>query len=138
MISRSVESSPLPTTFADLCARHWPRPIHDEMDYDNTAEMVDRLAVMEKRTRDQDEYLETLTILIEKYDQEYFARSSGGTPARRLKHLLELHEMSASDLGRLLGNRSLGSAILRGERKISKANAAKLASHFKLSTGAFV
>jgi plasmid maintenance system antidote protein VapI len=46
--------------------------------------------------------------------------------------------MSASDLGRILGNRTLGPAIIRGDRKISKANAIKLGKYFKLNPGIFL
>ncbi len=46
--------------------------------------------------------------------------------------------MSASDLGRLLGARPLGSAILRRERQLSKANILKLADHFRVDPGLFL
>ena len=46
--------------------------------------------------------------------------------------------MKASNLSRVLGNRSLGSAILRGERKISKSAALKLAEHFRVSPALFI
>jgi hypothetical protein len=45
--------------------------------------------------------------------------------------------MSASDLGRLLGTRTLGAAILRGERKISRANARVLGDYFKVKPALF-
>ena len=40
--------------------------------------------------------------------------------------------LSASDLGRILGHRELGSRILRGERGLSKRNIQKLADYFKV------
>jgi antitoxin component HigA of HigAB toxin-antitoxin module len=43
--------------------------------------------------------------------------------------------MTASDLGRLLGNRALGAAILSGRRSLSKAHIKKLAGHFKVEPG---
>ena len=42
--------------------------------------------------------------------------------------------MTASDLGRLLGNRQLGSADPRCQRQLSKEHVLKLADHFKVST----
>ena len=41
--------------------------------------------------------------------------------------------MSASDLGRLLGDRSLGPRILNGDRALSKAHIKILANHFNVS-----
>jgi len=40
-------------------------------------------------------------------------------------------------LGRLLGNRSLGSLILNGRRQLSKAHIEKLSEHFGLSPAVF-
>lgn len=135
--SRSTQSE-LPEGFEALCAMHWPRPIHDDVDYDNASEMVGQLAVMKRRTTGLEEYLETLTMLIEKYDRENVAATQAQDPVEVLKYLMEGLKMSASDLGRILGNRTLGPAIIRGARKISKANAIKLAKHFKLSPAIFL
>jgi HTH-type transcriptional regulator/antitoxin HigA len=55
-----------------------------------------------------------------------------------LKYLLEQNSMTASDLGNLLGNRSLGSKILRGERELSKAHLRILADRFKVDAGLFL
>jgi antitoxin component HigA of HigAB toxin-antitoxin module len=52
--------------------------------------------------------------------------------------MLEEREMTASDLGWLLGNRALGSAILRGDRDLSKAHIRVLADYFKVSTDLFI
>src|SRR5258706_3585703 len=127
----------IPTRFADLCLMHLPRPINDSVEYQNTVEVVDRLATLGKLSRDQEEYLETLTILVERFDRDHFSDSVVSDPIKRLRRLMENHDMNASDLGRVLGNRSLGPAILRGDRTISKGNAAKLAKHFKLNPTAF-
>ena len=54
---------PLPTTFDELHGLHPLRPIRDAVDYDNAVEMVVRLAVLDQRQPDQDDYLETLVAL---------------------------------------------------------------------------
>jgi HTH-type transcriptional regulator / antitoxin HigA len=128
----------LPQTFEELCAMHLPRTIRDKVDYENTAEIVDRLAVLDRRTAGQEEYLETLTQLIEAYDNANFRIAASSTPLDAVRFLMGAHNLSASDIGRILGNRSLGAAILRGDRQISKASALKLAAHFKLNIGLFV
>jgi HTH-type transcriptional regulator/antitoxin HigA len=132
-----VSRDGLPKTFEELCAMHLPRTIRDKADYENTAEIVDRLAVLNRRTRGQEEYLETLTQLIEAYDNANF-KVEASTPLDAIKFLVEAHGMSASAVGRILGNRSLGAAILRGDRQISKNNALKLASYFKVNPGLFI
>ena len=47
-------------------------------------------------------------------------------------------DTNASDLGRLLGERSLGPKILSGQRELSKAHIRKLADHFGVSAGLFL
>ena len=128
----------LPETFEDLCAMHLPRTIRDKVDYENTAQMVDRLAVMARRSKGQEEYLETLSELIEAYDQENFRTAASSSPLDAIRFLMRAHGLSASDIGRILGSRSLGAAVLRGDRQISKKNALKLADHFKVNPGVFI
>ena len=122
----------------NCAALHLPRTIRDKVDYDNTAEIVDRLAVLDRRSKGQEEYLETLTDLIEAYDNGNFQIAVASGPLDAIRFLMDAHGLSASGIGRILGSRSLGPAILRGDRQISKENAMKLAAHFKLNPGLFI
>ncbi len=100
--------------------------------------MVDRLAGFDL-SADQEDYLEALSTFIEAYEAGRFPiDDSRITPLEALKALLREHGMTASDLGRLLGNRTLGPAILTGRRAISKANIKKLSEHFKVEPGLFL
>jgi len=133
-----VSHDDLPETFEKLCALHLPRTIRDKVDYENTAEIIDRLAVLNRRTQGQEEYLETLTQLIEAYDNANFQVAAAAAPLDAIRFLMKAHDLTASGIGRILGSRSLGAAILRGDRQISKRNALKLAAHFKLNPGLFI
>ena len=119
---------------------HQLRPIRDEVDYDNAVEMLDRLAVLDRRSPDQEDYLETLTALVGKYDDEnYAADLSHLSPLESLEYLMEQHGINGSQLGDLLGgNRSLGGKILRGERQLSKTHIRVLAERFKVSPALFL
>jgi HTH-type transcriptional regulator / antitoxin HigA len=132
-----VSQDGLPKTFEELCALHLPRTIRDKVHYENTVEIVNRLAVLNRRTEGQEEYLETLADLIEAYDNGNF-QVAASSPLDTIRFLMEAHELSASAIGRILGSRSLGAAILRGDRQISKENAMRLAAHFKLNAGLFI
>jgi HTH-type transcriptional regulator/antitoxin HigA len=129
----------LPSTFEGLCKLRWPLPIHDRVNLDNTLEIVDRLAGRADLTPGQEQYLETMTVLIEAYETRSFpVRTTQRNPIEILKYLLQGRGMSASDLGRLLGNRSLGSAIISRRRGISKAHAIALGKLFAVSPGLFL
>lgn len=134
--------SDLPTKFDTLCKLHMPRPIHDKVDLENTAALTDAMAGHEKHmNRDQQDYFELLCNLIEEYEREHFEifdeRKCSGLDL--LKHLLELHDMNASDFSRLLGaDRTLGAKILRGERNLTIPHLRILSKHFHVRADAFV
>lgn len=116
-----------------------PRAIHDEVDYENTIEMLDRLTSLRRLTKGQEQYLETLSVLVEAYESDHHAiEVSDLTPIQVLKHLLDSNNMNASHLGELLGNRSLGSKILRGQRELSKSHIRVLAKRFNVDPGLFI
>jgi antitoxin component HigA of HigAB toxin-antitoxin module len=113
---------------------HPPAAIHDDVAYENAMDLVNRLTALPKPTKGQLKYLDTMTILIERYEDE----TEGGMPRgidvlAVLRYLMKDRDMSASDVGRLLGDRSLGPKILNGERALSKAHIKILAKHFKVS-----
>ncbi len=129
----------LPANFADLVRLYPPQAIHDEVGYANTQEMIDRLTSLPKLTAGQSEYLETLTILFEAYENEHERiDTSRLSPLEMLRFLLDSNGMTGSDLGRLLGNRELGPKILNGSRQLSKAHIRVLADRFKVDAGLFL
>jgi len=131
------KSMSIPVDYADLNARFPLRPLHDEVDYNNALEVAESLVGSVNLSEDQADYLDVLTDIIQKYEARNYAVGSRGTSLDALKHMLNGRGMSGSDLGRLLGNRPLGGAILRGERKLSKSHIRTLAEHFKVSTDLF-
>ncbi len=128
----------VPKSYSALVAMLPPRPIHDDVDLANATEMIDRLAGFDLNA-DQEDYLEALSTFVEAYEADRFPiQDSAITPLEILNTLLGEHGMSASDLGRLLGNRTLGAAILAGRRTLSKTHIKKLAEHFKVEPGLFL
>jgi antitoxin component HigA of HigAB toxin-antitoxin module len=98
----------IPNTFNELNALHALRPIEDDVALDNAIEQLDKLAVMNERTKDQADYLETLTTLVEKYEAEHDPiQTDDLSVVDILTILMDGREMSASDLGGVLGSREL-------------------------------
>jgi HTH-type transcriptional regulator/antitoxin HigA len=129
----------LPAEFEAL-NRLWPlRPIADDRGLAAASAIAGRLAVIEPLSRDQADYLEVLATLIEKYEDEHHAIDTRGISGiKSLKYLLDANDMSASDLGRLLGERSLGTKVLSGDRKLSKAHVKVLCERFCVGPGLFL
>ncbi|MBI5816500.1 MAG: transcriptional regulator [Nitrospinae bacterium] len=128
----------LPITYKGLAGIIMPRPVHDEDDYDAMVEMADCLAGHDL-SADQEEYLDVIARFISDYEQKaHGIDDSGVSPLEMLKFLLEENQMNGSDLGRLLGSRTLGPAILSGDRQLSKAHIRILAEYFKVEAGLFL
>jgi HTH-type transcriptional regulator/antitoxin HigA len=128
----------LPRTYAGLVALLPPRPLHDDQDLANASEMIDRLAGFQLNA-DQEDYLDALATFVEAYEAERFPMDDAfAPPIDAVKALMAEHGMNASDLGRLLGNRTLGSAILSGRRSLSKTHIKTLAAHFKVAPALFL
>jgi HTH-type transcriptional regulator / antitoxin HigA len=135
---RQIEFSRLPKDYAGLCRVHIPRPIHDKIDYENVAEIADAIAGHDL-TPDQEDYFDLLCRLIEDYENEQSLPMPKVSGLDALRHLLEMNDMSASDLARLLGvHRTLGAMILRGERQLTLAHVRTLAKRFKVSADLFL
>ena len=135
----TTDRGPLPDTWAELTARLPLRPIHDDIEYDNAVGILDRLAVLDDRNEDQEDYLETLSGLVERYDDEHFAISEADiSPIEVLRYLCEQNGLTASALGEFLGNQSLGSKVLREERQLSKEHIRKLSDRFSVSSDLFL
>ena len=136
---RSISRASVPGRFGELVQTLPPRRIADEIGYENVIAFMDKLLARPKLTKGQQEFFETWAVLIDAYESENHAiDESGRSPIDVLKHLLEENDMSASDLGRLLGNRALGSKVLRGERQLSKAHIRTLCDRFNVRADLFL
>jgi HTH-type transcriptional regulator/antitoxin HigA len=134
-----IEFALVPKDYIGLCRLLAPRPIRDQVDYENVAEITDAMAGHEL-TADQEDYFDLLCRLIEDYEKEHAQlNTSKVTALDALQHLLEAHDMSAADLARLLGvHRTLGAMILRGERQLTLAHVRTFAKHFSVSADLFL
>ena len=127
-------------SFMELVQKFPLRPIRSVSEYAAAAAMLDRLALRDdKLDCGEADYLETLELLIEAYDEKHAAiRPSGRTPLERLKYLMKQNRMSSADLGDLIGSRPTATMILKGGRQISKAHIRKLVERFRVEAGLFL
>lgn len=131
-------SSNSPTTFAALDRQVPARALSSAAECERMIGMIDRLMSQPRLTGDQRIYLETLVQLVSAYE----ARAVPMEPAgglEVLKHLMEAHQWSATDLARNLGiHPSMGSKILLGERSLTLDHVRTLASKFGVGPEVFV
>ena len=127
----------LPSTYRELCDIHLPRPIHDSCDYKETVAVADLFAGFEeKMNQDQKDYFDLLSNVIADYEA---IEPSQPSVRKRLSHLLEESQISASKLASILGlERSVGVRLVNGERNLTLEHVKKLSHYFKLNPSFFI
>jgi antitoxin component HigA of HigAB toxin-antitoxin module len=127
--------------YFELVQRFPLAPIRSYRQLKEAHAMIDELTLIpeSKLTRGQSDYLEVLGDLASNFEMPQMNTALASiTGLDVLKHLLEANELSASDLGRILGQRELGSKILRGDRQISRSHAKALGKRFSLPAETFL
>jgi HTH-type transcriptional regulator/antitoxin HigA len=126
--------------YLDLVRRYSLRPIRSKREFKAATKVIEALAVRGEADLDRDEldYLDVLTDLVEAYENEHSPEPDEGTPLARLRALVAEAGMSTADLGRVLGNSGLASQILLGRRELSKTHIRILSRHFKLDASYFL
>ena len=114
------------------------RPIHTKKEHEAALKALKTIMRVPNRNSDQNDYIKQLANTIADYEAQKYRDQIEHDPVGNLKYLTEQHNMSSSDLGRLLGNRSLGSLILNGHRNLSKEHIRKLSKHFHVNPSVFL
>ncbi|MBN1807173.1 MAG: hypothetical protein JW837_18145 [Sedimentisphaerales bacterium] len=114
------------------------RPIHTKKEHQTALKALKTIMRLPSRNSDQNDYMKQLANTIADYENHKYHSDSKHDPVGNLAFLMEQHDMSSSDLGRLLGNRSLGSLILNGHRSLSKTHIKILSEHFHVNPAVFL
>ncbi len=126
---RSTPFTKIPKTYAGLMGMHLLRPIRDQVDADNAAEMIDLLAGHSLNV-EQTDYLDLLSDLYEKWENAQFPVSQAAG-AELLRLVLAERDEGGADLAELLGiDPSLAYRLLRGERQLTATQIRKVADAY--------
>jgi HTH-type transcriptional regulator/antitoxin HigA len=125
--------------YARLANRIVVKAIETEEEFDRMVAAVEGL--MDKGetnlSTEESALLETIAILIQAYEDRHYALPPV-PPYEMLAYLMETSGRTAKDLLPVFGTRGRVSEILNGKRSISKEQAKKLASLFKVSVDLFI
>ena len=128
-----------PKKYAKLANRIVVKAIETEEEYDHMVAAVEQL--MDKGevhlSPEESALLETMAILVQAYDDRHHALPPAA-PNEMLAYLMETSGRTAKDLLTVLGTRGRVSEVLSGKRSISKQQAKKLASMFKVAVDLFI
>jgi HTH-type transcriptional regulator/antitoxin HigA len=123
--------------YFELVHRFPLRPIQNDAALDAAIAMINQLLDRPELTDDEDDYLEVLSQLVEKYEDEHlvFPEIRG---VQALVHLMEENDLKQSDLAHLFGGKSAISEVLRGNRSLSKNQIARLRDYFGVPADVFI
>ena len=128
-----------PKKYTRLANRVVVKAIETEEEYDRMVAAVERL--MDKGEAHlsavESALLETLAILVQAYDERRNP-SPSVAPNESLAYLMETSGRTARELLPIFGTRGRVSEVLSGKRSISKQQAKKLASLFKVTVDLFI
>ena len=114
-------------------------PSQTEEEYDRMVAAVEQLIGKgeDGLSPEESALLETMAILVQAYDDRHHPLPPVA-PNEMLAYLMETSGRTAKDLLPVLGTRGRVSEILGGKRSISKEQAKKLASVFKVAADLFI
>lgn len=127
-----------PDTYLTLVRAFPLRPIRDEAGLDRAIVMVNSLLDRDDLDPGEDDYLDVLSDLVEKYEADHHPLPAV-SEAEMLRHLIEARDVTQSRLAADTGiAESTVSAILSGKRGLSRNHVAALARYFRVSPAVFI
>jgi antitoxin component HigA of HigAB toxin-antitoxin module len=137
---KSKSPASLPKTFAGLSRMMPPMAIADDVQHENTVEMIDQLMQIDDLSSGQSTYMETLVELVEAYEaRQHKIDLSDIMGAKMLRHLVNESGISATDLAKILDlHPTMGSKLIQGERRLTWDHAKILGRRFKVNPSLFM
>jgi len=113
-----------------------PRLIHNEEELEEYTKALFDLTAKPHPTPEEEEAIELMTLLIERFEQEHFPIPPA-EPADVLRFLLEHNGLSQRDIAPELGSESTVSLVLSGKRHLNRDHIARLSRRFNVSPAVF-
>ena len=113
------------------------RPIRSDEELARAVRMADSLLDRRDLAAEEEDYLEVLGDLIERYEREAHPIAAV-SDAEMLRHLIEARDVSQTEISRATGIAdSTISEILKGKRSLSRIHIGKLARYFNVPPNVF-
>jgi HTH-type transcriptional regulator/antitoxin HigA len=127
-------------SYLKLIERFPLKTIKTRAEHGRSVAFLSKLAIQGCHDEGTVVYMDTLSQLIEDYEKGEGLKMdlSHLTPVDALRHLMEVHGLTVTALGRLIGSQGTLSDVLSGRRQLSKAMIRKLADHFGVSPAVFL
>ena len=110
--------------------------IHTDEELAEYTEALFALTAKPDPTPEEEEAVELMTLLVERYEQAHYPIPSAD-PADVLRFLLEQNGLSQRDIAPELGSEATVSLVLSGRRQLTRDHIARLSLRFKVSPAVF-
>ncbi len=120
----------------DMIRMGAPRIIHNDEDLEAYTHAQFELTSKSDPTPDEEEAIELLTLLIDRYESDRFPVPDA-EPVDVLRFLLTSNGLSQRDIVPELGSESTVSLVLSGKRQLNRDHIARLSRRFKVSAAVF-
>jgi HTH-type transcriptional regulator / antitoxin HigA len=122
---------------AKMIAKGAPHVIHNDTELAAYTEALFHLTSLSRPSRSEEEAIELLTLLIERYEAEHYSISTSD-PVSVVRFLLEHQNLTQRDLIPEFGSESAVSMFLSGQRNLTLEQVRRLSSRFHLSSDVFI
>ena len=113
-----------------------PRLIHSDEELAEYTEALFNLTVKSDPLPEEEEAIELLTLLIERYEAERYPVPDAD-PIDVLRFLLDQNGLSQRDIAEELGSESTVSLVLSGKRVLNRDHITRLSQRFHVSPSVF-
>jgi HTH-type transcriptional regulator / antitoxin HigA len=138
MSTATKRTKPAPDRYLAWIREFPLRPIHSDRELDTALAVIDRLLDQKRLAPDERDYLDVLSGLVERYEQERHPMPSV-SDAEMLRHLIEAKGVTQVQAARATGiAESTISAVLAGNRRLNREHIEKLARYFHVGGQAFL
>ena len=134
---KHVGSNRLRDTYMELVQRFPLKMIKNDREHGRACAVVSEL-MGHKLDAGAGDYLDTLVVLVNKYEDEHHAIAEDMTPREALRALMEANDLNQAGIGQIIGSESGVSMFLKGERGLSKSQIKKLAERFRVDASIFI
>ena len=122
---------------AKMITKGAPHVIHNDDELGAYTKALFRLTALENPTRPEQEAIELLTLLIERYEETSYPIPKVDAVSV-VRFLLEHQDLTQRELVQEFGSESAVSMFLAGQRKLTLEQVRKLSKRFKLPADVFV
>ena len=120
----------------EMIRRGAPRLIHSDEQLAEYTEALFRLTAKGDRTTEEEEAIELLTLLIDRYESQRYPVPEAA-PADVLRFLLDRSGLTQRDIAEELGSESTVSLVLSDKRQLTRDHIARLSERFHVSPSVF-